>query len=415
MKHFSFKILWLLIFLILIPVNTFYPQIIVDKNSQIKTIKEAINIANSGDKVIIKSGVYKEGNIVINKKLTLIADGNVVIDGEGKSEVLTVNTDSVNISGFTIINAGISYLQENAAIKLEEVKHCVIENNKLINNFFGVYLAKSEGCVIRNNEIQSDGKAETSSGNGIHLWYCKNINIEVNSISGHRDGIYLEFVENAVIRMNQSQNNLRYGLHFMFSDKCDYSNNIFRQNGAGVAVMYSKNVRMYENNFSNNWGTASYGLLLKDISDSNIERNIFIGNTSGIYLEGCGKSIIQNNVFEKNGWAIKLMANSMDNRFTHNDFIANSFDIATNSRQNFNIFENNYYSKYQGYDLDKNGTGDVPYRPVKLFSIIVEQQKPALVLLNSLFINLLDIAESVFPSLTPEALVDNSPSMRRIN
>ncbi|MFO7527003.1 MAG: nitrous oxide reductase family maturation protein NosD, partial [Ignavibacteriaceae bacterium] len=334
MKYFSSKILLLLNFLLIISVGTHYPQIIADKNGEINTIKDAINIASIGDKVIIKPGVYKEGNIIINKRLTLIAEGNVVIDGEGKTEVLTISADSVNISGFTIINAGISYLQENAAIKLEEVKGCVIENNNLMNNFFGVYLAKSEGCIIRNNEIQSDGKAETSSGNGIHLWYCKNINIESNTISGHRDGIYLEFVENAVIRMNQSQNNLRYGLHFMFSDKCDYSNNIFRQNGAGVAVMYSKNVRMYDNNFNDNWGTASYGLLLKDISDSNIERNIFFGNTSGIYLEGCGKSIIQNNVFEKNGWAIRLMANSMDNRFIHNDFIANSFDIAINSRQN---------------------------------------------------------------------------------
>jgi nitrous oxidase accessory protein len=95
--------------------------------------------------------------------------------------------------------------------------------------------------------------------------------------------------------------------------------------------------------------------------------------------------------------------------------LSNTFDLSTNSQQNFNTFNKNYYSKYTGYDLDKNGIGDVPYRPVKLYSILVEQQKPALVLINSLFIELLDIAESVFPSLTPETLVDEQPILRKIN
>ena len=399
----------------LISDSSVYAQIIVDKSGKIKTITEAIDFAIDGDKIVVKSGEYKEGNIIINKQVQLVADGNVIIDGEGKHEIFTVKADHVSIRGFVFKNAGISYIKENAAIKMDEVKGAIIENNTFINNFFGIYLAKSEECIIRNNRITSDGKTEVASGNGIHLWYCKNIQIESNNISGHRDGIYLEFVQDAVIEKNFSEKNLRYGLHFMFSDRCVYSKNQFQKNGAGVAVMYSKNVRMNENIFNDNWGPASYGLLLKDISESTIERNHFISNTTGIYMEGSGRSTIQNNILEKNGWAIKLMANSMNNRFTQNDFIANSFDVATNSRQNFNTFENNYYSKYKGYDLTKNGIGDVPYRPVKLYSIIVEQQPPSLVLLHSLFIELLDIAESVFPSLTPEALVDNSPSMRRIN
>lgn len=414
MTLFSVKTLLVLGILILfgMQINS---QIVVDKNGRIKTITEAVSAAKNGDTVIVKTGEYKEGNIIISKSVKLIGSGEVVIDGEGKTELLTVTADNVEIKGFTFINAGISYLKENAAIKLENVKNCVVENNILKNNFFGIYLAKSENCIIRDNQIKADGKTEAASGNGIHLWYCKNISIESNNITGHRDGIYLEFVQEALIKNNFSEKNLRYGLHFMFSDGCVYTRNQFQKNGAGVAVMYSKNVNMSDNIFNDNWGPASYGLLLKDISQSIIERNHFISNTSGIYIEGSSKSIFNNNVFERNGWAIKLMANSMNNTFHRNDFIGNSFDVATNSRQNFNTFENNYYSKYKGYDLTKNGIGDLPYRPVKLYSIIVEQQPPSLVLLNSLFIELLDIAESVFPSLTPGALVDNSPSMRRIN
>jgi len=179
--------------------------------------------------------------------------------------------------------------------------------------------------------------------------------------------------------------------------------------------MYSRYVDMEGNMFNNNWGPASYGLLLKDISRSKIERNYFIENTTGIFIEGCDGSEFLNNQFEKNGWAIKLMANSMENIFISNNFIANTFDLSTNSRQNFNKFNANYWSKYDGYDLNKDGIGDVPYRPVKLYSIMAQQNEPSLILLNSLFIDLLNIAESVFPSLTPETLVDESPMMRKLN
>lgn len=73
------------------------------------------------------------------------------------------------------------------------------------------------------------------------------------------------------------------------------------------------------------------------------------------------------------------MANSSDNLFTMNNFVSNTFDVSTNSRQNFSTFSSNYWSKYEGYDLDKNGIGDVPYRPVKLYSVLVEKNEPSLI------------------------------------
>lgn len=414
MKVFIFNAIYFFLF-ILFSNFTLAEKILVDKNSSINSIKKAIQLAKDYDEIVINSGNYAEGAIIIDKPLKITGNNFPVLDGEGKNEIFTVTSNNVLISGIVFKNAGVSYLKENAAIHLDKVKNCQVSNCKFYSNFFGIYLSQASDCKIKNNFIKSNGKSETSSGNGIHLWNSNNIEISNNEISGHRDGIYLEFVKDALIEKNISTKNLRYGLHFMFSDGCTYSANTFQNNGAGVAVMYSKKVEMIENYFENNWGPASYGLLLKDISESKIEKNNFIENTTGIYLEGCSKSEIKNNIFQKNGWAIKLMANSLDNLFTKNDFISNSFDIATNSRQNFNTFNRNYYSKYSGYDLNNDGIGDVPYRPVKLYSIIVEKQKPALVLINSLFISLLDIAESIFPSLTPETLVDNSPSLRKIN
>ena len=199
----------------------------------------------------------------------------------------------------------------------------------------------------------------------------------------------------------------------MFSDSCSYSKNIFKHNGAGVAVMFTHNVEMIENRFENNWGAASYGILLKDISDSKIENNYFYKNSSGIYIEGSNRVSVSQNEFIENGWAIRLMANSMNNNFSKNNFVGNSFDVATNSTKNYNTFINNFWSEYSGYDLNKDGVGDVPYRPVKLFSLIVERNRPTLILLRSMFVGILDAAEKIFPALTPETLIDNSPAMKR--
>ena len=89
--------------------------------------------------------------------------------------------------------------------------------------------------------------------------------------------------------------------------------------------------------------------------------------------------------------------------------------VATNSRSPSTTFAGNYWDDYRGYDVDRDGTGDVPHRPVRLFSVIVERQPASLILMRSTFATLLDAAERVLPSLTPDALVDSAPAMKRIS
>jgi nitrous oxidase accessory protein len=120
---------------------------------------------------------------------------------------------------------------------------------------------------------------------------------------------------------------------------------------------------------------------------------------------------VSGNRFQGNGWAVRLLANSFDDRFEANRFVGNTFDMSTNSRFTDTIIRRNYWDQYRGYDLDRNGVGDVPYRPVRLFSLVVEDNKPALILLRSLFVDVLDAAERLLPILTPEALVDREPLM----
>ncbi len=178
--------------------------------------------------------------------------------------------------------------------------------------------------------------------------------IIANTVSGHRDGIYFEFVTNSIIWRNTSDKNMRYGLHFMFSNNDAYITNIFKNNGAGVAVMFSHHVKMIKNYFEENWGDAAYGLLLKEISDSYIENNYFTKNTAGIHMEGASRIAMQKNIFENNGWAMKIQASCMDITLSNNNFISNTFDVGTNGSLVLNTFNNNYWDKYEGYDLNRD-------------------------------------------------------------
>lgn len=396
--------------------STFATEIRVGNNSKIKTIHQGLAIAEVGDTLIIDGGIYKEGNILIEKPISLIGINNPVIDGEGKTEILSVQANNVLVQNITFQNVGVSHMKDNAAIRIIKSKHCVIEGNRLLDTFFGVYLEKSDSCIIKNNKITGKAVRETTSGNAIHLWYCKAVNIQDNEVSGHRDGIYLEFVDSSFISGNVSQGNLRYGLHFMFANDNVYTNNKFVDNGAGVAVMYSKRIEMKGNIFENNQGAAAYGILLKDITDSQIERNRFENNTIGVLAEGSNRLTIKNNSFIKNGWAVKIMGSCENLNFTGNNFIGNSFEMSASSKNiTGHLLKENYWGSYSGYDLDKDGIGDVPHRPVRLFSYLVEKVPTAIVLINSLFIDLLELAEKVTPSLTPAKLVDNNPRMNLNN
>jgi nitrous oxidase accessory protein len=378
-----------------------------------RTVAEAVAAAQPQDVVIVRRGTYREPTIVIDRPLTLQGEPGAVLDGEEERQLMRVAADSVTIRGLVLRNVGTSYMEDRAAITVENATHCVIEDNRIENAFFGIYLANAGWCRIERNVVTAHKGREAAAGNGIHLWYSKEVLIRDNDVRGHRDGIYFEFVEDSRVEHNRAEGNLRYGLHFMFSNRCEYRANVFRGNGAGIAVMYTKHVIMEDNAFEDNRGTAAFGLLLKDITDSHVIGNTFARNTVAIMAEGVNRTRVENNVFTANGWAIKLMANSEDNLFTRNDFSGNAFDVATNSRQNFSTFNGNWWDRYGGYDLDRDGIGDVPFRPVRLFSLIVERNAPSLVLLRSLFVTLLDVAERVAPVITPATLIDEQPRMKR--
>ncbi len=385
------------------------------KHQQYPSVQQAINAAAAGDTVWVEAGNYYEKNIVINKPLLLTGDKYPVLDGEYKYEIISVRADNVTVKGLKLVHSGISSMDDIAGIKIYNTRNVVISGNILLDAFFGIYVQGGINCTVENNQLRASSQTEQQSGNGIHCWKSDSLRIIGNEVSGHRDGIYFEFVTNSIIWRNLSSRNIRYGLHFMFSHNDAYISNIFRNNGAGVSVMFTHGVKMYNNFFEDNWGDGAFGLLLKEISDSYVNGNRFTNNTSGIFMEGVTRVQVERNLFKSNGWGMKIQASCMDNTITGNNFMSNTFDIGTNGSLVLNSFNRNYWDKYEGYDLNRDNTGDIPFHPVSLFSVIVEKNPAAMVLFRSFMTTMLDKTERVLPSLTPENLRDDFPVMKPLH
>jgi nitrous oxidase accessory protein len=386
----------------------------VDPQGGAAALKNAIDRASAGDTVLVVGGVYHLNSLVISKPLKIIGKQKPVLDGSGLYEIMMISGNDIEVSGFVFRNSGYSSVTDIAAITIVNATNVRVRNNEFVHTFFGIHVANSHSFVISGNTMKGVAKTEQLTGNGIHLWKCNNALIENNNVSAHRDGIYFEFVTGSRVINNISHHNIRYGLHFMFSNDDLYSQNTFQENGAGVAVMFSKKVTMTKNTFSENWGAAAYGLLLKEISDSWISNNRFYKNTVGILMEGANRIDVSRNEFLENGWAAKVQASCSDNRLFENNFVSNTFDIATNGSLVLNDFSGNYWDKYEGYDRDRDGVGDVPYHPVSLYSMLIEQNANSLMLLRSFVVTLLDKAEKAIPSLTPANLNDTRPRMKKL-
>ncbi len=376
-------------------------------------IAAALARALVADTVVLHRGTYREPTITVRQSVTIRGEPGAIVDGEGQRALFIVYAPAVTIQQLTLRRTGFSGVDDRAAIRVVDTSDCRILANRIEQAFFGIYLARVTRCEVRDNVISGKAAGEMEAGNGIHLWYARDVHLTRNTIENHRDGIYFEFTHGGVVRDNVSKKNGRYGLHFMFSDSCQYLRNQFLANAAGIAVMYTNHIEMRNNLFADARGSAAYGLLLKAISDSRIEGNTFRGNSVALHMEDANRNQILGNQFERNGWGIRLMTNAENNTIARNDFVANAFDVVASGERNSTTLFGNHWDGYRGYDLNHDGIGDVPHHPVRLFALIVESNPPTLVLLRSFLLDVLDVAERVLPVLVPATVVDTAPAMRR--
>jgi nitrous oxidase accessory protein len=386
----------------------------------VNPLQSLVNEASPGETVRIPDGVHR-GQLVVDRTLTLEGGSGAILDGEGRGTVVVVRAPGCTLRGFTVRNSGFELLFDDAGILVDEADDVRIQDMTLVDTNHGIYVRNAlRPAIIECRARGRRGRVdEENHGNGIHVWHTRDAVLEGSRISGHRDGIYLSFAETATIRGNVVHDLDRFGLHSMYSQLNVIEQNTFTRNTAGVALMFSNRMTMRENLFIHNRGHRTYGLLLRDCSDSEFRGNRIIDNTIGLFIDGSNRNRFAGNVLAENGWGVIAYSSSDANVFTGNSFLGNDYQVSLDMPRTGNRFHldgvGNYWSDARPYDLDGDGIGDVPHSPVSLFAFISKQHPDLTVFSGSPAVLALDLAQRSLPILQPTELLDPGPLLQPVS
>lgn len=385
----------------------------------VTSIAEAVSSAAEGDTIRVLGGVYKE-RLVIDKRLTLEGEGYPSIDGGSKGMVVHIKAPGTVMKGMRVTGSGISLNLEDSGILVENAHGSIIEDNRLDDVLFGIYLKNSPDGMIKNNYVRGKDLPIAERGDGIKLWYSSGTRVIGNTLYNARD-LVMWWSGDTLIENNRVEKG-RYGLHYMYSNNNLFKDNIFIDNYVGGFLMYSDHITFRNNVFARNQGPATgYGIGFKDLDHVVAEGNLFIDNRIGMYLDNSPHLIdawnkIENNVIAYNDIGVSMMPAIERNVFVSNTFLDNheQVEVRGGGHLSGNVwFEKgtgNYWSDYVGYDEDGDGVGEIPYKSEKLFESIVDTIPELRLFTYSPVTKAIELAADAFPVIKPEPkLTDERP------
>jgi len=401
---------------LLFAASAYARTLVVSSGVSTISISQAVKVARDGDVVEVHAGIYNE-NVVLDRSVELAGIGKPVIRGLGQGSVVTVTANRCTVRGLIIEHSGGMLVHEDAGILLRS-KNNRIERNELRDVLFGIYLLQSDHNYIGGNSIRGRPLPDIGDrGSGIHIWNSTGNTLEGNTIFETRDGMYLQNANRSVIHGNRVHD-LRYGLHYMYSDDNEFEGNLFYNNVAGAAIMYSRRIHFRHNVFAHNRGFASYGVLFQSDDDSIAEENLIADNAVGIFTEALEHSVFRGNTLSGNDLAFRVFSSSTGNLFERNNIVDNLSPLEvigshTDNRWN-GATAGNYWSDYDGFDLDGNGVGDTPYKILNIFEHLEGGMPMLRLYLFSPAAQSLELAERGFPVFQREQETDRLPLVKPV-
>lgn len=308
-------------------------------------------------------GTYA-GPVVITKPITIEGNGKVIVDGEGEGTVLAVKANGSVIRGLQVVNSGDSYDQVDAGI-LVEADHAIVENNKLDNVLFGIHLSGANDNIIRGNYITSKKNDISLRGEGLRLWNSYDNLIEFNNVEAVRDN-FITNSSNNRLHYNRISNS-RIGLQLVFSHENEIIANVIHQNRTGILLYNSNDLTISKNRISHLRSFAGAALAFKDSTGVMVSDNQILhcaeGVTANAPLQPENFLTLYNNRFAYNDVALYFYGEKGGHVIQDNRFEQNLLDVRVSSPTTAlaNVWKNNYWDLYEGFDTDLDGVGDTPY------------------------------------------------------
>jgi nitrous oxidase accessory protein len=332
--------------------------------------------------------------------------------GSGAGTVVRVTAPDVTLEGFDIDGRrGGSLANDSAGVHISApratIRECHIERA-----LFGIYVRESNDVRLDHNTIAGlPGVDPGDQGSGIHFFNSTGFTIVDNRVHHSRDGIYLQSSSHGEIARNVVTE-VRYGLHYMYSDDNIFEDNRFERSAAGAALMYSKRIVLRRNQFVHNRGFASVGILFQGCDDVLIEDNLIEDNARGVFLEGTRGDTFRRNAISTSDVAIVLYDSAVESRFEGNAFVGNLSPLQLIGRRTDTVFTGNYWSEADEPDLDGDGVRDRPYRLSDVFDHLRGNMTAADLFAQGIGATVLSNAERAFPVLELIPVEDAHPLVR---
>jgi len=369
-----------------------------------------------GDTVRLAPGDYRE-RVVIEVPVTLVGEPGARILGGYEDTVVHVTAPGTVVEGIEIAEAGTNLTRDMACL-LVEADDVTVRDCTIRQALHGIYVKGGSRTRILGNRVEGRlDLIESDRGNGIHLWNSHRNRVAGNEIFHVRDGIYFSFTNETAIEDNHIHD-VRYGLHYMYSNDNVFSDNLFEHNVAGAALMYSERITFERNTFARCRGFRAYGILLQSMSEVTSRQNLILDNSRGIFMNNTDGSVFVENDIVDNDLAIQLNGGCDGNRFSANNFLGNLtellLDVSDLETRWADDQGGNHWSRYRGYDLDRDGIGDVPFSIQNVFQVLESDVPEVRFYLLSPAAEVLRAAEEGLPILRLGDAQDPAPRMRAL-
>ena len=379
------------------------------------TLATAIAGADPGDVLTLAPGLYA-GAVVIDRPLTVTGPHEAVIDGLGQGTVVTIDAADVTVKGVTVTGSGLSSPDLDAGLKiLKKADRALVEGNRVLGNLHGIDVHGGHDAMVRGNVIEGTLNPRMNDrGNGIYVWNSPGTVVEGNSVRWGRDGIFSNTSRTGTYRNNLFRD-LRFAVHYMYTNDSEVSGNVSIGNHLGFAMMFSSRVIIRDNL---SLSDGSHGVMLNYTNSSDVSGNLVRGGADRCnFIYNAHKNLIYDNRFEGCNIGIHFTAGSERNVLTGNAFIGNREQVKyVGTRDVEWSFEGrgNYWSDHPAFDLDGNGIADSAFRPNDLMDHILWSQPAAALLMGSPAVQLIRWSQSSFPATLPGGVVDSAPLMAPI-
>ncbi|KAF5416245.1 MAG: Cell surface glycoprotein [Candidatus Methanogaster sp.] len=322
-------------------VSTIYGETVITVDdsggANYTSIQDAVNNANGGATILVHTGTYME-NVNVTKQLIIRSesgnpDGTIVLAADPDNHVFHVMADNVTIGGFGVTGSN------NHGIYLEEVEGCVVANNIVSNNRYGIGMENSD-----HNDL-SGNTANANEREGIILRHSRYNTLSNNNVFKNKVGINVLHSSQYNEVSNNTASNNSVGIEQALSDNNNLMGNVISKNRYGIFLYKCNSNEITGNTLLSN---SDCGIHIRYSDDNDLMGNTIRSSRLGIHLSDYSRNnTAKDNFLLKNGEDLSIAADSGNHtrndemvEFTigsHHEGAMDDFDLLENLKEKQNI------------------------------------------------------------------------------